>query len=97
VDLAQLGERDVGVAPLAFMVAGLGVNPFSGFGVPLYFEVLGKLLVPDRLAGFEELTHLLEDECVALDCGRVVRLLVPDACPDVPRDIRPGQSADAVQ
>ena len=60
----------------------VAVNPVGGRGVAADLEVLAQLLVADRSTLGEEELDLLEDERVALDRGRVMRLLEPDAAPD---------------
>src|SRR5450759_1305985 len=97
MDLTQLRQGDVRIATLGVTVAGLRVDPLGGIGVALHLEVLRQLLVADRLARVEEPAHLLEQERVSLDRGRVVGFFVPDIRPDVPGHVRTGKASDPVQ
>jgi hypothetical protein len=54
----------------------------SGIRVATHLEVFAQLLVADRATLFKQLLDLFENQRVALDRGRVVRLLQPDTAPD---------------
>ncbi len=82
VNLPKLGQADELAGRPVRSLNGLGVDPLRSFRVPLDLEVLGELLVSDRLSLAEEPLDLLEDERVAFDRRGVVRLRVPDALPD---------------
>jgi hypothetical protein len=62
----------------------LAVDPLRGVGVAADLEVVLELLAPDRPVLARELLNLAQDEGVALDRGRVVRLVDPDALPAPP-------------
>lgn len=61
---------------------GTAVCPPRRLGVALHVEVLGELLVADGPALPQQFLDLAEDQGVALDHGRVVRLVDPDVVPD---------------
>ena len=74
----------------------LTVDPVRGIGVAAHLHVLAELLVAHRPALGEEPLHLLQDQGVALDGGRVMGFLVPDAAPDVGGLDRRRESAHAL-
>lgn len=95
VDVPDLGKRDeVARGPIAGRQPLL-VDPLRSIGVAAHLQVLGQLLLPDRPSLDEEDLDLAQNQGVALDGGRVVRLLVPDVAPDVLGFDRRRQSAEA--
>jgi hypothetical protein len=63
-------------------------------GVALHFEVLRQLLLTDDPAFGQKHFNLPQDEGVAFDCRRIVRLLEPDVPPDAFRLRRTGQTSE---
>jgi len=97
VDLAHLGQKEIRLVALGFVAVGLGVDPVGSVRVSLDLEILLELLVTDGAPLGKEGPHLLEDEGVAFDRGRVVRLLEPDVAPDVGRGLGARQASDPAQ
>ena len=93
MDLAHLGEcYELAVCP-ARRFAGLPVNPLRGIGVAANLHVLAETEVANSDAVLKESLDLSEHECVALDRGRVVGVLVPHRRPDLLRLCRHGQTS----
>jgi len=83
VNLTKLSERDerATLHPKIRLVCLL-VNPLGRFCVPLDLKVFTQFLLAHGAALVKESLDLLENQSVSLDCGRVVRFLVPDALPN---------------
>jgi hypothetical protein len=60
----------------------LGVDPTRGVGVSSNFEEFSEFATSNGATFLEQRLHLLEMERVALECGGVVDLAMPDPAPD---------------
>ena len=60
----------------------MAVDPVGGIRVALNLKILAELFVADRTALGKQNLDLLQDEGVALDRSRVMRLFEPDSAPD---------------
>ena len=69
---------------------GLGLHPSRSLPVAGDFQVVPKLLRPDRPAGIEEDLDLPQDQGVALDGGGIMGFQMPDVVPD-PGRLRRGR------
>src|SRR5207249_2649050 len=77
VDLTELGQVDaLAGGPILQLLNSLCVHPLSRLRVSLDLEIFRQLLVADRPTLAEEALDLFENQSVALDRRRVVRLLV---------------------
>ena len=74
----------------------LAVDPVGGVGIAAHLHVLAQFLAADRPPFLEEPLDLLQDEGIALDGGRVVCFLEPDAAPDDGGFVRVRQAAEAL-
>ena len=78
MDVAQLGNGDEAViGPLARLY-GVSIDRVGGVRVTADLQILAELLVADSAPFRQQCLNLFEDERVALQRGRVVRLLQPD-------------------
>jgi hypothetical protein len=94
VDLSELRRRDEGSPVPSIRLKRLGVDPLGGLGVALHFEILRQLLLTDDPAFGQEHFNLAQDEGVAFDRRRVVRLFEPDVPPDAFGLRRTGQTSE---
>jgi hypothetical protein len=94
VDLAHLGEHHERSRWLVRWLESLAVDPLGSIRVALDLCILREELAADSPALVKQLLHLAEDERVAFDGGRVVRLINPDIVPDVPSLAWQGQPAE---
>ena len=83
MDLSELGEREAAVSRPRSRLDGLAVHPVGSVGIPTDLHVLAKLLVTDGTSFGEQHLDLPQHQGVALDRRGVMRLLEPDAAPDV--------------
>jgi hypothetical protein len=96
MDVANLRKRDQPTVRPAARLDGAAVDPIGGVGVSADLEVFAQLLVADGAPLGEQGLDLLENQRVAFDRGRVVRLLEPDAAPDVLRLERGREPTEAL-
>lgn len=75
-------RQEFAVVPLSW-VECLALDPARRVPVPAYFHVVAEGFGTYGLALVQEPFHFTQDECVALDSGAVVRLLMPGVGPDV--------------
>src|SRR5712692_4290587 len=95
VNLAHLGHREELAARPRTLARGLAVDPAGCGCIARDLEVILKCLAADCLALAEERLNLFTHQRVALQRGRVVRLVVPDVDPDPLRLVRGGKTAEA--
>jgi hypothetical protein len=81
VNLAEVSDGERGLAGPLTGLDSLAIDPICGVAVPLHLHVLTQLLVTHGPAFFQELLNLVENQCVALDRRRVMRLFEPDPEP----------------
>src|SRR5712692_9351445 len=96
MDLSNLLEREQRCASCTSL-SGLAIDPGRGIRVALDLEVFLQLFVAHGLAACEQRLDLLQDERVALDRRRVVRLVEPDIAPDLVCLGRPGQPTNSLE
>jgi len=92
-DLATVRTGRAAPSPSARLL----VDPLRCLGVPLDLEILLELLVPDCHVARKQRFHLLQHEGVALNRGRVMGFVEPDASPDLGGFLGGGQATDIAQ
>src|SRR5712692_5371719 len=95
VNLPHLRCRNELAARPRTLASGLAVYPAGRSRVTRDLEVIFEFLTADRLAVAQERLNFFAHQRVALQRGRVVRLLVPDVGPDTLGLVRRRKTAEA--